>query len=132
MAPKAKMIENPKDIQPTHNNVCVIEFEPDHPGLIIAPGTSSSNNLFEVVAVGPGLLLPNGQRGKMQVAVGDIVAFGTIMGHDVWAGGRAYHIASEEHIVAKVGTVHTIKRRPKGERIVLTNAAGAEVDGALQ
>lgn len=54
----------------------------------------------EVVATGPGKLLDNGERGEMEVEVGDTVIFKEWGGEDVEVEGEEYQIVSHSDIVA--------------------------------
>ena len=55
-----------------------------------------------VVAVGPGKLLDNGQRGELSVAVGDEVIYGKYGGSDIEINGDDVKILRESDILAKV------------------------------
>ena len=54
----------------------------------------------EVVAIGPGILLENGQRSQMEVAVGNTVLYKKWGGDEVKVDGEEYKIVSEEDILA--------------------------------
>lgn len=54
----------------------------------------------EVVAVGPGKLLENGQRAVMEVKVGDKVLFEKWGGEDVKVGKEEFKILDAEKILA--------------------------------
>jgi chaperonin GroES len=55
-----------------------------------------------VVAVGPGKLLDNGQRGQLSVAVGDEVIYGKYGGTDIEVNGVDVKVLRESDILAKV------------------------------
>ena len=55
-----------------------------------------------VVAVGPGRLLDNGQRGELSVQVGDEVIYGKYGGTDIKLNGDEVKILRESDILAKV------------------------------
>lgn len=54
----------------------------------------------EVVAVGPGRILDNGQRAAMEVSVGQKVLFKSWGGDDVTVDGEDYKILSQDDILA--------------------------------
>ena len=58
--------------------------------------------LFRSVAVGPGRLLDNGQRGELSVVVGDEVIYGKYGGTDIEINGDDVKILRESDILAKV------------------------------
>ena len=55
-----------------------------------------------VVAVGPGRLLDNGNRGELSVTVGDEVIYGKYGGSDIEVDGDDVKILRESDILAKV------------------------------
>jgi chaperonin GroES len=55
-----------------------------------------------VLAVGPGKLLDNGNRGTLSVAVGDVVIYGKYGGSEVEVDGEDVKILRESDILAKV------------------------------
>ena len=56
----------------------------------------------EVIAVGPGKLLENGQRAPIAVAVGDSIVFKKYGPDEVKIDGEEFLILSEEDILAKI------------------------------
>jgi len=56
----------------------------------------------EVVAVGPGRLLKNGQRAAMEVSVGQKVLFKKWGGEDVKLDEEEYKVLSQEDIIAVI------------------------------
>lgn len=63
-------------------------------GVIIPDTTHESSRHGEVLAIGPGRILENGQRNHMQCKVGDIVIYPKL-GHIFEAGGEEYIILRE-------------------------------------
>jgi chaperonin GroES len=79
------------------------EAEEKTAGGIVLPDTAKEKpQRGSVLAVGPGKLLDNGQRGKLSVAVGDEVIYGKYAGSDVEVDGREVKILRESDILAKV------------------------------
>lgn len=73
-------------------------------GLII-PDTANREKPEQgkVIAVGPGKLLKDGERGKMDVKVGDVVIFSKYSPNEIKLDGKEYLVVSEEDILAIVG-----------------------------
>ena len=96
-----------KDIKlrPLDDRVVVepMEAEEVTAGGIVLPDTAKEKpQRGTIVAVGPGKLLDNGERGKLSVAVGDEVIFGKYSGSEVEVDGREVKILRESDILAKV------------------------------
>ena len=72
--------------------------------LAVGPGKllDNGNRGTLSVAVGPGKLLDNGNRGTLSVAVGDVVIYGKYGGSDVEVDGEDVKILRESDILAKV------------------------------
>lgn len=93
------------NIRPLDDRVVVkpVEAEEKTAGGIVLPGNAQEKpQRGEVVAVGPGRLLDNGQRGDMSVAVGDEVIYGKYGGSDIEVAGDEVKILRESDILAKV------------------------------
>jgi chaperonin GroES len=96
-----------KDIKlkPLDDRIVVepLEAEERTPGGIVLPDTAKEKpQRGKVLAVGPGKLLDNGQRGEVSVAVGDEVIFGKYSGSEVEVDGRELKILRESDVLAKV------------------------------
>lgn len=94
-------------IRPLDDRVVVepIEAEETTAGGIVLPDTAREKpQRGTVVAVGPGRLLDNGQRGELSVAVGDEVIYGKYGGSDIEINGEEVKILRESDILAKVIT----------------------------
>ena len=79
------------------------EEEQKTSGGIIIPDTAKEKpQEGEVVAVGKGRLLDNGERQPVDVAVGDKVLFGKYSGTEVKYNGIEYLILREDDILAKM------------------------------
>ena len=92
-------------IRPLDDRVVVepIEAEETTAGGIVLPDTAKEKpQRGTVVAVGPGRLLDNGQRGELSVAVGDEVIYGKYGGSDIEVNGEEVKILRESDILAKV------------------------------
>lgn len=69
---------------------------------IVLPDTVDKEKKMEgeVLAVGPGKILDNGERAKMEVKVGDKVLFEKWGGEEVKSDGIEYKIIDSEKILA--------------------------------
>ena len=93
-------------IRPLHDRVVVRrkEEEATSAGGIVLPGSAKEKpNQGEVLAVGNGKLLENGEIRPLDVSVGDIVVFGKYAGSDtIDVDGEELVILSESDIKAIV------------------------------
>jgi chaperonin GroES len=71
-------------------------------GILLPDNAKEKPQRGTVVAVGPGKLLENGQRGSLSVAVGDEVIFGKYGGTEIEVDGEEVKILRESDILAKV------------------------------
>jgi chaperonin GroES len=71
-------------------------------GIVLPDNAKEKPQRGTVVAVGPGKLLDNGQRGTLSVAVGDEVIFGKYGGTEIEVDGEEVKILRESDILAKV------------------------------
>ncbi len=94
------------DIRPLHDRVLVkrIEESETKVGGIIIPDTAKEKpQQGEVVGVGNGKLLEDGERAPIDVKVGDRILFGKYSGSDIKVGGNEYLIVREDEILAVLG-----------------------------
>lgn len=93
-------------IRPLHDRVIVRrqEEEETSAGGIVLPGSAQEKpNQGEVVAVGSGRILDNGESRAVDVSVGDTVVFGKYAGSDtIDVDGEELVILSESDIKAVV------------------------------
>ncbi len=93
-------------IRPLHDRVVVRrkEEETTSAGGIVLPGSAQEKpNQGEVIAVGNGRVLDNGEVRAVDVKVGDIVVFGKYAGSDtIEVDGEELVILSESDIKAVV------------------------------
>src|ERR1700730_16494948 len=92
-------------VRPLDDRVVVepLEAEEKTAGGILLPDTAKQKpQRGRVLAIGPGQLLDDGQRGKMSVAKGDEVLFGRYGGTDIEVDRREIKILRETDILAKV------------------------------
>ena len=93
-------------IRPLHDRVIVRREEEEQKtaGGILLPGSAQEKpNRGEVVAVGSGRVLDNGDTRAVDVKIGDIVVFGQYAGNDkIDVDGEELIILSESDIKAVV------------------------------
>ena len=90
-------------IRPLHDRVIVKRLEEDKtsPGGILIPDSAAEKPVRgEVLAIGNGKLLENGQVRPLDVKVGDRVLFGKYSGSEVKVDGVDYLVLREDDIVA--------------------------------
>lgn len=93
-------------IRPLHDRVVVkrVEEETKTAGGIVLPGSAAEKpSEGEVLAVGSGKVLDNGQLRALEVKVGDKVLFGKYSGTEVKVDGEQYIVMREEDIMGILG-----------------------------
>jgi len=94
------------NIRPLHDRVIVkrVEEETTSPGGIVLPGSATEKpQRGEVVAVGNGRILENGEVRALDVKAGDSVLFGKYSGSEVKVDGEEYLVMKEEDIIGIIG-----------------------------
>ncbi|MBI5280366.1 MAG: co-chaperone GroES [Candidatus Solibacter usitatus] len=94
------------NLRPLHDRVLVKRLEEGESviGGIIIPDTAKEKpQQADVVAVGSGKLLENGQRTSLDVKPGDRILFGKYSGSDVKIDGVEHLILREDEILAVLG-----------------------------
>jgi len=97
--------EETMKLRPLNDRVIVkrVESETKTAGGIIIPDTAKEKPVeAEVVAVGLGKILENGERQKMQVNVGDRILFGKYSGTEVKIGSEEHLILREDDVLAVI------------------------------
>ncbi|MCU0734992.1 MAG: co-chaperone GroES [Methylotetracoccus sp.] len=92
-------------IRPLHDRIVVkrVEEEKTTPGGIVIPDTAKEKPIRgEVIAVGNGKLLDNGQVRSLDVKVGDKVLFGKYSGTEVKIDGIEYLMLREDDIMGVI------------------------------
>ena len=93
------------NIRPLDDRVVVQPMEAEQTtagGIVLPDSAKEKPQRGKVVAVGPGKLLENGQRGGLSVQVGDEVIFGKYGGSEVEVDGEEVKILRESDILAKL------------------------------
>jgi chaperonin GroES len=90
------------NLRPLHDRVLVRRLEEQEAmrGNIIIPDSAKEKpHQAEVIAVGNGKLLEDGQRANIDVKAGDRILFGKYSGSDVRIDGEEYLILREDEIL---------------------------------
>ncbi|MEJ2325652.1 MAG: co-chaperone GroES [Chromatiaceae bacterium] len=93
------------NIRPLHDRVIVrrMEEERTSAGGIVIPDTAAEKPIQgEVLAVGKGKILENGEVRPLEVKVGDRVLFGKYSGTEVKVSGEELLVLREEDIMGVV------------------------------
>jgi chaperonin GroES len=93
------------NIRPLHDRVVVrrLEEERTSAGGIVIPDSAAEKPIQgEVIAVGNGKILENGEKRPLDVKVGDRVLFGKYSGTEVKLDGTEYLVMREEDIMGVV------------------------------
>ena len=94
------------NVRPLHDRVLVKRLEEEEQvrgGIIIPDSAKEKPQEAEVVAVGPGKALDNGERGQMDVSVGDKILVGKYSGSDIKINDEDFVILREDEILAVIG-----------------------------
>jgi chaperonin GroES len=93
------------NIRPLHDRVVIkrMEEERKSPGGIVLPDSATEKPVQgEVLAVGPGKVLDNGEVRHLQVKVGDRVLFGKYSGTEVKLGDQEVLVMREDDLMGVV------------------------------
>jgi len=93
-------------IRPLHDRVLVKRIEQEEKtasGLVIPDTAKEKPQQGEVVAVGDGKMLENGERVPVDVKPGDRILFGKYSGSDIKIGGEELLIVREDEILGVLG-----------------------------
>lgn len=93
------------NIRPLHDRVVIRrkEEETTSPGGIVLPDSAAEKPIQgEVIAVGNGKILDNGETRPLDVKVGDTVLFGKYSGTEVKLGDNEVLVMREEDIMGVI------------------------------
>ncbi len=94
------------NLRPLHDRVLVKRLEEQETkrgGIIIPDSAKEKPQQAEVVAVGSGKLLEDGQRAALDIKAGDRILFGKYSGSDIKIDGQEYLILREDEILGVLG-----------------------------
>jgi chaperonin GroES len=92
-------------IRPLHDRVIIKRMEEDRttPGGIVIPDTAAEKPIKgEVIAVGKGKILENGEVRALDLKAGDKVLFGKYSGTEVKVEGEDYLVMKEDDVMAVI------------------------------
>ena len=92
-------------IRPLHDRVVIkrLEAEEKTASGIVLPGNAAEKpDMGEVVAVGNGKVLDNGERRQLELKAGDKVIFGKYSGQTVKVDGEELLVMREEDIMGVI------------------------------
>ncbi|NDV13309.1 MULTISPECIES: co-chaperone GroES [Crenobacter] len=92
-------------IRPLHDRVVIkrLEAEEKTASGIVLPGAAAEKpDMGEVIAVGNGKILENGERRALELKVGDKVLFGKYAGQSVKIDGEEVLVMREEDVMGIV------------------------------
>ncbi len=93
------------NLRPLHDRVIIkrVEEERTTPGGIVIPDSATEKPIRgEVLAVGNGKILDNGEQKALDVKVGDKVLFGKYSGTEVKVDGEELLVMREDDIMAVI------------------------------
>lgn len=93
-------------LRPLHDRILVRRLEEQEAmrgGIIIPDSAKEKPQQAEVIAVGNGKLLEDGQRAAPDVKAGDRILFGKYSGADIRIEGEEYLILREDEILGVLG-----------------------------
>lgn len=94
------------NLRPLHDRILVRRLEEKETmrgGIIIPDSAKEKPQQAEVVAVGKGKLLDDGQRATPDVKTGDRILFGKYSGSDIKLDGEEYLVLREDEILGVLG-----------------------------
>jgi len=106
------------DVKPLHDRILVKRIDEKEvvKGGIIIPDTAKEKPMEgKVVAAGPGKMLEDGKRAKMDVKKGDRILFGKYSGTDIKIEDEEYVIMREDDVLAVIDKEATKSGKPKNK-----------------
>ncbi len=94
------------NIKPLHDRAVVRRLEEERTtagGIVIPDSAAEKPVRGEIVAVGKGKVLDNGEVRPLDVQVGDKVLFGKYAGTEIKVDGQEYVVMREDDIIAVFG-----------------------------
>ena len=91
------------NIRPLHDRIIIKRFEEERTsagGIVIPDSAAEKPIKGEVIAVGNGKILDNGETRPLDVKQGDKVLFGKYSGTEVKVGADDYLVLREEDVMA--------------------------------
>ncbi len=92
-------------LRPLGNRVVIEKKEQEQTtksGIVLTDSAKEKSNEGEIVAVGPGRILENGERLKPELNVGDRVVFQQYAGTEIKRNDTKYLVLSEDEILGVI------------------------------
>lgn len=92
-------------IRPLHDRVVVRRLENERVsagGIVIPDNATEKPMQGEIIAVGAGKVLDNGDTRALAVKIGDTILFGKYSGTEVKIGGEEYVVMREDDIMGVI------------------------------
>jgi chaperonin GroES len=99
------MEKNTMNIRPLHDRVIVRRLEEERTsagGIVIPDSATEKPSRGEIIAVGNGKVLDNGDTRALDVKVGDNILFGKYAGTEIKVEGEDLLVMKEDDIVAVI------------------------------
>jgi chaperonin GroES len=103
-------------LRPLHDRVVIKRLEEQeqvHGGIIIPDTAKEKPPRGEVIAVGDGKVLADGERAPLDVKVGDHVLFGKYSGSEITIEGEEFLIMREDEILGVIEQARKSKSTAK-------------------
>jgi len=100
-------------IRPLHDRIIVKRIEHQRTtasGIVIPDSAAEKPEQGEVIAVGTGRVLPNGELRPLQLKVGETVLFGKYAGQTVKANGEELLVMREDDVMGVIEARQTEQR----------------------
>ncbi|MBV8467859.1 MAG: co-chaperone GroES [Burkholderiales bacterium] len=100
-------------IRPLHDRIIVKRIEHQRTtasGIVIPDSAAEKPEQGEVIAVGAGRVLPNGELRPLQLKVGETVLFGKYAGQTVKANGEELLVMREDDVMGVIEARQTEQR----------------------
>jgi chaperonin GroES len=88
--------------RPLNDRILIKPVEETYRGLIVIPRSVKKDApmMAEVLAVGPGMLMKNGDRWPMPCVPGDMILFPQEAGQPVVIDGGKFRVIRDDHVLA--------------------------------
>jgi chaperonin GroES len=101
------------NIRPLHDRILIRRIEKEETargGIIIPDSAKEKPQEAEVIAVGSGKMLENGERVPVDVHPGDRILFGKYAGSEIKSDGQEYLILTESEVLGVITVSVKVKK----------------------
>ena len=117
-------------VRPLHDRLLVKRIEETETvkgGIIIPDSAKEKPQEGEVIAVGNGKILDNGNKVALDVKAGDKILFGKYSGTDIKIDGEEYLILREDEVLAVIEFFSREIRKPDDELLRMFASVGGQI-----